>query len=572
MVQVSRQHYATQFGPTVGDRFRLADTELICEIERDFTVGGDELTIGTSKNVRDGMGMMPGLTSAEGVLDLVIINAIVLDPVLGVVKADIGIKNGRIAGVGKAGNPAIMNGVDAHLVVGTGTEVIDGTHMIATAGVIDPHVHYTTPEHAFFALANGTTTFIGGGTGPATGSLGTTCTPGPWNLARMLQAFERMPVNMVISAKGNSSHPAALVEQIEAGAAVLKVHEDWGSTTSALDCALTVADEYGVQVALHADTMNETGFVDDTIAAIGGRTLHTYHTEGAGGGHAPDIIKIASLPNVLPSSITATVPFTVNSTSELVEMIVAAHNVDPDSPEAMALAESRVRAETLGAEMVLQDLGVISMMSSDAHAMGRVGEVCQRTFQLAHHCKVTRGKLPEDSPDHDNFRVLRYLAKLTINPALTHGLAHEIGSLETGKLADIVLWDVAWFGTKPSLVVKGGMINFALMGDPGASVTTPQPVIHRPTYGTLGRALSGTCVTFLPRAAIDLGLPARLGLERRIQEVRNCRTVQKRDMVRNDRMPRIEVDPETHRVTVDGEPAFLEPAKTLPLNQLYYLL
>jgi urease subunit alpha len=388
----------------------------------------------------------------------------------------------------------------------------------------------------------------------------------------MLEAFEAMPVNVVLSGKGNSSKPEALAEQIEAGAAVLKVHEDWGATIAVIDCALAVADTYGVQVAIHTDTMNETGFVADTIDAIGGRTIHTYHTEGAGGGHAPDIIRVAGLPNVLPSSITATVPFTVNSTLELVEMIVAAHNVDPNSPEAMALAESRVRAETLAAEMVLQDLGVLSMMSSDAHAMGRVGGVFQRTFQAAHHCKVMRGKLPEDSPDHDNFRVLRYLAKLTINPAITHGLARVVGSLEPGKLADIVLWSVAWFGTKPSLVIKGGMINFALLGDPGASVTTPQPVMHRAMYGTRGRALSNTCVTFLPQAAIDLRVPERLGLERRIEAVEYCRTVEKRDMVRNDRQPEIEVDPETYRVMVDGEHAFIEPARTLPLNQLYYLV
>jgi urease subunit alpha len=571
MAEFTRQHYVTQFGPTTGDRFRLADTDLVCEIERDFRVSGEELTIGTSKNVRDGMGMLPGMTNAEGVLDLVIINVIVMDPVLGIVKADVGVKNGRIAGIGKAGNPAIMDGVDSNLVVGTGTEVIDGTHLIATAGVIDTHVHYTTPEHAVYALSNGTTTFVGGGTGPATGTLGTTCTPGPWYLSRMLQAFEAMPVNVVISGKGNSSKPAALVEQIEAGAGVLKIHEDWGTTLAVIDCALTVADEYGVQVAIHADTMNECGFVEDTVDAIGGRTIHTYHTEGAGGGHAPDIIKIASLGNVLPSSITATVPYTTSTTIELVDMIVAAHNVDPNSPEAMALAESRVRAETLAAETVLQDLGVLSMMSSDAHAMGRVSEVMQRTFQMAHHCKVMRGKLPEDSPDHDNFRVLRYLAKVSINPALTHGLAHEIGSLERGKLADIVLWQVQWFATKPKLVIKGGMINYALMGDPGASVTTPQPVCHRPAYGTLGRALSDTCVTFLPQTAIDRGVPATLGLQRRVLPVKNCRLLQKRNMLRNDRTPQIDVDPETHKVLVDGEHAFIEPARSVPLSQLYYL-
>jgi urease subunit alpha len=572
MARITRAHYATQLGITAGDRFRLGDTELICEIERDLTTKGDELTIGTSKNVRDGMGMQSGLTSAGGVLDLVIINVIVMDPLLGIIKADIGVKDGRIAGVGKAGNPDIMDGVDPNLVVGTGTEVIDGTHMIATAGVVDSHVHYTTPEHAYFALANGTTTFIGGGTGPATGSLGTTATPGPWNIARMLQAFETMPVNVVLSGKGNSSRPAALIEQLEAGAGALKVHEDWGSTTAAIDSALGVAEEFDVQVALHSDTMNETGFVEDTIEAIGGRTIHTYHTEGAGGGHAPDIIRVAALPNVLPSSITATVPFTINSTLELVDMIVAAHNVDPDSPEGMALSESRVRSETLAAEMVLQDLGVMSIMSSDAHAMGRVGEVLQRTFQAAHHCRVMRGKLPGDSPDNDNFRVLRYLAKLTINPAITHGLSHVIGSLEPGKLADIVLWPREWFGTKPSLVIKGGMINFAMLGDPGGSVTTPQPIRHRPAYGTRGRALSQTCITFLSQAAIDLNVPQKLGLERQIEAVRNTRKIGKRDMVRNDATPNIEVDPETYRVLVDGEHAFIEPASRLPLNQLYYLL
>ncbi|HEU5012638.1 MAG TPA: urease subunit alpha, partial [Roseiflexaceae bacterium] len=414
MPQFSRQHYATQFGPTTGDRFRLADTDLICEIERDLTVPGDELTMGTAKNIRDGMGMQPGVGHAKGVLDLVIVNVIIMDPILGILKADLGVKDGRIAGIGKAGNPDTMDNVDPNLVVGTGTEVIDGAHMIATAGVIDTHVHYTTPEHAYYALANGTTTFVGGGTGPATGSLGTTCTPGPWYIARMLEAFETMPVNVVLSGKGNSSKPSALIEQIEAGAAVLKVHEDWGSTTAVIDCALTVADEYGVQIAIHTDTMNETGFVDAAINAIDGRAIHTYHTEGAGGGHAPDIIKIAGLPNILPSSITATIPYGVNTTAELLDMIIAAHNVDPNSPEAMALAESRVRAETLAAETVLQDIGALSMMSSDAHAMGRVGEVCKRTFQMAHHCRVMRGKLPEDAPGHDNFRALRYLAKLTI--------------------------------------------------------------------------------------------------------------------------------------------------------------
>lgn len=572
MAGYTRAHYATQLGITTGDRFRLGDTELICQIEQDLTSKGDELTVGTSKNIRDGMGMQSGLTNAQGVLDLVIINVIVMDPLLGVIKADIGVKDGRIAGVGKAGNPDIMDGVHKDLIVGTGTEVIDGTHLIATAGVIDSHVHFTTPELAQFALANGTTTVIGGGTGPATGSLGTTATPGPWNLARMLQAAEALPVNVLLSGKGNSSRPEALIEQINAGAGALKVHEDWGSTTAAIDSALSVADQLDVQVALHSDTMNETGFVEDTIDAIGGRAIHTYHTEGAGGGHAPDIIKVAALPNVLPSSITATVPFTVNSTAELVDMIVAAHNVDPDSPEAMALAESRVRAETLAAEMVLQDLGVMSMMSSDAHAMGRVGEVLQRTFQAAHHCRVKRGKLPEDAADHDNFRVLRYLAKVTINPAITHGLSHAIGSLERGKLADIVLWPREWFGTKPSLVIKGGMINFAMLGDPGASVTTPQPVRLRPMFGARGRALPETCITFVSQAAVDLKVPQKLGLERRIEAVRNTRKIGKRDMVRNAGTPRIEVDPETYRVLVDGQHAYIEPASALPLNHLYYLL
>lgn len=571
MPQFSRPHYATQFGPTAGDRFRLGDTELICQIERDLIVPGEEITAGTGRNIRDGMGMMPGMTNAEGVLDLVIANVIVMDPVMGILKADIGVKDGRIAGIGKAGNPGIMHGVDPNLVVGAGTEAINGEHLIATPGVIDTHVHFTVPEQAYYALSNGTTTFVGGGTGPADGTMGTTCTPGPWYISRMLQAFEAMPVNVVLSGKGNSSRPAALIEQIRAGVATLKVHEDWGTTPAAIDCALTVADEYGVAVAIHADTLNESGFIEDTINAIDGRTVHIYHVEGAGGGHAPDIIRVAGLPNVLPSSISATVPYGVNTTAELVDMIVAAHHVDPNSPEAMALAESRVRAETLGAEMVLQDLGAISIMSSDAHAMGRVGEVLQRTFQLAHHCKVKRGKLAEDSPDHDNVRVLRYLAKLTINPAITHGLSHVIGSLEPGKLADIVLWPVGFFGTKPRCVIKGGMINYAMMGDPGASVTQPQPVLHRPVYGAFARSVHHTCVTFLPHAAIERDVPGKLGLQRRIEAVQNCRTVQKANMLRNDRLPRIEVDPETHKVMVDGEHAFIEPAQDLPLNRLYYL-
>lgn len=526
MNQISRQHRARQFGPTTGDRFRLADTNFICEIERDLTIGGDELMAGSARNFRDGMGQAPGLTNAEGVLDLVIANAIIMDPVLGILKADIGIKDGRIAGIGKAGNPAIMDGVHPNLVVGAGTEAMDGKHLIATAGVIDTHVHFTTPDHAIYALANGTTTFVGGGTGPTTGSVGTTCTPGPWNIARMLEAAEGIPVNVVLSAKGNSSKPAALVEQIKAGTAVLKVHEDFGTTLAVLRCALEVADEYGVQVALHADSMNETGFVEDTIDAIDGRCIHTYHTEGAGGGHAPDFIKIAGLPNVLPSSITATIPYTPSTVNELVEMIIAAHNIDPESPEEMSIAESRARVETIAAETVLQDLGVIGMMSADAHAMGRVGEVFRRTFQMAHHCRLMRGKLPADAADHDNFRVLRYLAKLTMQPAITHGLSHVIGSLEVGKLADIVLWDERTFGTKPKYVIKGGLINSAIMGDPGASVPTPQPMRFRPMYGSIGKTLSSTCVTFMSQAAIDEGVPEKLGLKRRVMAVENCRTVQ----------------------------------------------
>lgn len=572
MATISRKQYVDLYGPTVGDRIRLADTELVLEIERDLLVPGDEAVFGGGKTIRDGMGQCPHATSAGGAPDLVITNVIVVDPVLGVLKADIGIKDGRIAAIGKAGNPDTMDGVHPALVIGPGTEIVAGEHLIATPGAIDAHVHLICPQQAFEALCNGVTTLIGGGTGPADGTNATTCTPGPWNIQRMLEAAEELPVNFGVLGKGNSSHPAPLVEQIEAGACGLKLHEDWGTTPAAIDCCLRVADEYDVQVAIHTDTLNESGFVDDTIAAIDGRCIHTYHTEGAGGGHAPDIIRIAGEPNVLPSSTNPTRPYTVNTIDEHLDMLMVCHHLNPDLPEDVAFAESRIRPETIAAEDVLHDLGVLSMYSSDSQAMGRVGETVTRAVQTADKMKRMRGPLPEDAPGHDNFRVLRYLAKLTINPAITHGIAHVVGSLEPGKLADIVLWPIPFFGAKPKMVIKGGMIAWAAMGDPNASIPTPQPVFYRPMFGALGGARHRTCVTFVSRAACEAGVASRLGLRRAVVAVRGCRHLKKADMVRNGRTPRIEVDTETYAVRVDGELATVEPARRLPLTQLYYVV
>ena len=572
MSVISRRQYVELYGPTVGDRFKLADTALVCQVEQDLLTYGDELVFGGGKTARDGMGQGSSYTNANGALDLVITNAIIMDPLLGIIKADIGVKNGRIAGIGKSGNPAIMDGVDPALVVGPGTEIIAGEHLIATPGGIDSHIHMIAPQQVYHALSNGITTMLGGGTGPADGTRATTCTPGPWNIHRMLEAAESLPVNWGLLGKGNSSHPAPLEEQIAAGASGLKLHEDWGTTPAAIDCCLGVADRYDVPVAIHTDTLNESGFVEDTIAAIDGRTIHTYHTEGAGGGHAPDIIRIAGELNVLPSSTNPTRPYTVNTLAEHLDMLMVCHHLNPGVPEDVAFAESRIRPETMAAEDVLHDLGVISMYSSDSQAMGRVGENFTRLFQTADKMRQMKGKLPEDSPEHDNFRVLRYLAKLTINPAVAHGIAHLVGSLTPGKLADIVLWPVGYFGVKPKLVIKGGMINWSLMGDPNASIPTVEPVLYRPMFGALGRARARTCVTFLSGEAYQRGVHQQLGLQRLVEPVRGCRTVTKRQMVRNNRMPRIEVDPDTYQVRVDGELATVPPAERLSLAQLYHLV
>jgi urease subunit alpha len=571
MAAIPRRQYAALYGPTTGDRVRLADTNLRLQIERDLTTPGDEAVFGGGKTIRDGMAQS-ALPRSAGALDLVIVNVIVLDAVLGVLKADIGVRNGRIVGVGKAGNPDTMDGVSPQLVIGPGTEVINGAHLIATAGVIDSHIHMICPQQVYDALANGVTTFIGGGTGPADGTSATTCTPGPWYISRMLEAAEGLPINWGLLGKGNSSRPEALREQIEAGACGLKDHEDWGTTPAVIDCSLRVADEYDVQVAIHTDTLNESAFVEDTISAIDGRTIHTYHTEGAGGGHAPDIITIAALPNVLPSSTNPTRPYTVNTLAEHLDMLMVCHHLNPAIAEDVAFAESRIRKETIAAEDVLHDMGVLSVYSSDSQAMGRVGESFTRAIQTAHKMREQRGPLPEDGPEHENNRVLRYMAKLTINPALAHGIAHEVGSLEPGKLADIVLWDTAYFGVKPKMVIKGGMIAWALMGDPNASIPTPQPVLYRPMFGAFGRALGQTCVNFVSQASLDLGNYARLGLQRRGVGVRGCRTVGKADLVRNSAMPQITVNPDTYEVFVDGELATCEPAERLPLTQLYFIV
>ncbi|GGP97333.1 urease subunit alpha [Streptosporangium pseudovulgare] len=572
MATMSRKQYATMYGPTVGDRLHLGDTNLIAEVEKDYTEGhyGDETQYGGGKTARDGMSADPASDSSVA-LDLVITNAVIIDPVLGIVKGDIGVKDGKIAGIGKSGNPHTQNGVDRRLIVSASTEVLSGENLIATPGGIDTHVHFLTPQQAQHALSNGITTLVGGGTGPADGSRGCTTTPGPWNISRILQAYEAVPINIAVYGKGNSSLPAPLEEQIRAGAAGLKVHEDWGTTPAVIDCALSVADELDIQINIHTDTLNEAGYVEDTINAINGRTIHTYHSEGAGGGHAPDILRVTGEPNVLPASTNPTLPYTADSVDELLDMTMVCHHLSYDVPEDVAFAESRVRAETISAETVLHDLGIISIIGSDSQAMGRVGETFTRAFQVAHHNKDKRGTLPEDSARNDNFRVLRYLAKVTINPARASGMADTIGSLEDGKLADIVLWPVHSFGAKPAMVVKGGLISWAQMGDPNASLPTPQPVYYRPTYGAFGRALSSTCVTFMSGAGIEAGVPERLGLQRLIRPVRQCRTVDKRHMIRNSTLARIEVDPETYRVTVDGEPAHIEPAKKLPLNRLYFL-
>jgi urease subunit alpha len=569
---VSRQQYASLYGPTVGDRFRLADTALIAQVECSLLVPGEEAVYGGGKSLRDGMGQVPGLRNADGVLDMVVTAVVVMDPVLGVVKADIGIKEGRIAGIGQAGNPYVQDGVNPDMIVGAGTEVISGEGLVATAGAVDSHVHFLTPDQVPHALANGVTTLIGGGTGPADGSKGTTCTPGPWNIARMLEASAVLPVNIGFLGKGNSSRPETLVEQLTAGACGLKVHEDWGATPAVIDCALRVADEHDVQVALHADTLNESGYLADTIAAINGRTIHSYHTEGAGGGHAPDMMAIASLPNVLPSSTNPTRPYTTDTTDNLFYMTVVTHHLNPGNPEDIAFAQSRIRAETEAAEDVLHDLGILSMYSSDSQAMGRIGDTVTTCWRTADKMKKFTGSLDGDPADNDNHRILRYLAKLTINPARAHGIAHLVGSLEPGKVADIVLWPTNTFGVKPKYVIKGGFIASAIMGDPNASIPTPEPVLIRSMFGAEGRAVGRTSITFLSQAAVAAEVPQRLGLDRWVEPVRHCRAIGKAQMMRNDATPQISVDPETYQVRVDGRPATVDAAEEVPMSQLYYIV
>jgi urease subunit alpha len=570
-VKLSRAAYAGLYGPTVGDRIRLADTELIIEIEKDHAVAGEEVVFGGGKVIREGQGQAslrpPG--SAPH-LDLVITNVVVLDW-WGIVKGDLGIRAGRIVGVGKAGNPQVQDGVDPNLVIGPGTEVIAGEGMICTAGGIDTHIHFICPQQVEVALASGITTMIGGGTGSATGTWATTCTPGPWNLMRMLQAAEGLPVNLGFLGKGNNSLPELLDEQIRAGACGLKLHEDWGTTPAAIDGCLSVADRHDVQVAIHTDTLNESGFVEDTIAAFKGRTIHTYHTEGAGGGHAPDIIKIASLANVLPSSTNPTRPFTINTIEEHLDMLMVCHHLSRSVPEDVAFAESRIRGETIGAEDVLHDRGVLSMYSSDSQAMGRVGEVILRCWQTAHKMKVQFGSLAGDNGRNDNERAKRYVAKYTINPALTHGIGHLVGSIEPGKIADLVLYKPAYFGVKPELVLKGGLLIAAQMGDANASIPTPQPVAMRPQFGAFGAALAVTCWTFVSQSSLETGIVERYGLNRQVEAVRGCRSVSKKDLKRNDATPEIRVDPDTYQVWVDGEKVSSEPAKELPMTQRFFL-
>ncbi|WP_342240220.1 urease subunit alpha [Inquilinus sp. OTU3971] len=566
-ISISRAAYADMFGPTTGDRLRLADTELFIEIERDHTIYGEEVKFGGGKVIRDGMGQSQA-TRAEGTADTVITNAVILDH-WGIVKADVAIRDGRIAAIGKAGNPDIQPGVD--IVIGPGTEIIAGEGRILTAGGIDCHIHFICPQQVEEAIASGVTTLVGGGTGPSTGTKATTCTPGPWHIARMLQAAEGLPVNISISGKGNASRPDALIEQIRAGASSLKLHEDWGTTPAAIDCCLGVADAMDIQVMIHTDTLNESGFVEDTIAAFKGRTIHAFHTEGAGGGHAPDIIRVAGLANVIPSSTNPTRPFTVNTLDEHLDMLMVCHHLDAGIPEDVAFAESRIRRETIAAEDILHDLGAFSIISSDSQAMGRIGEVILRTWQTAHKMKVQRGRLAQETGENDNARVKRYVAKYTINPAIAQGLSRHVGSVEVGKLADLVLWDPAFFGVKPELVLKAGTISMALMGDPNASIPTPQPVHYRPMFGGFGRAMAASAITFVSKAALEDGIGHRLGLQREVVAVEGTRGIGKADMIHNSATPVIEVDPETYEVRADGELLTCEPASVLPLAQRYFL-
>ncbi|HET6517440.1 MAG TPA: urease subunit alpha [Nitrosopumilaceae archaeon] len=567
-LEISRKKYASLFGPTIGDKVRLADTDLIIEIEKDLLKYGDEVVFGGGKSARDGCGQASGIPCKEA-LDLVITNAIVLDPILGIVKADIGVKEGKIVGVGNAGNPNIMDDID--MIIGSNTEVIAGEHTICTPGTIDTHIHFISPQQAIEAICNGTTTMIGGGTGPAEGTKATTCTPGPWNIHRMIEAVEELPLNFGFLAKGNDSQEVALMEQIQEGALGLKLHEDWGATPATIDSALKVAEKTDTQVAIHTDTLNECGFVDDTIKAIAGRTIHTYHTEGAGGGHAPDILKISGEKNVLPSSTNPTRPFTTNTLAEHLDMMMVCHHLNPSVREDVSFAESRIRAETIAAEDVFHDRGILSMYSSDSQAMGRVGEVTTRAWQTADKMKKMAGRLKEEKGENDNLRVKRFLAKLTINPAITHGISEYVGSIEPGKLADLVIWNPQFFGVKPKLIIKGGFIAYSLMGDPNASIPTPEPVYYRPMFGAMGTAKQSISVTFTSQLAIDNDLAKKVNVQKKFLPVKNCRKISKDDMILNNLTPKIEIDPETFKVKVDGNLVTIDPANKLSLSRLYEL-
>ena len=567
-LEIPRSRYVELFGPTTGDKVRLADTDLIMEIEKDLIKHGDELVFGGGKSARDSLGQASGVLREDSA-DLVITNAMILDPVLGIIKADIGIRDGKILAIGNAGNPDVMDDID--IVVSSNTEIISGEHTICTPGTIDSHIHFISPQQAIDAICNGTTTMIGGGTGPADGTNATTCTPGEWNIHRMIEAAEEFPMNFGFLCKGNDAKEDALREQVKAGACGLKLHEDWGTTPSTINSALNVADETDTQVAIHTDTLNECGYVDDTIAAIAGRTIHTYHTEGAGGGHAPDIMKVAGESNILPSSTNPTRPFTTNTLEEHLDMMMVCHHLNPSVPEDISFAESRIRAETIAAEDVLHDIGAISMMSSDSQAMGRVGEVTTRNWQTADKMKKMKGNLTEDDNGNDNYRLKRYISKITINPAITHGISEYVGSLQPGQMADIVVWTPQFFGIKPKLIIKGGFIAYALMGDPNASIPTTEPIYYRPMFGALGKTKKSTSVTFTSQIALDNGLEAKLKVEKTLLPVKNCRNIGKKDMVYNDKTPKIEIDPETYEVKVDGEIATVDPAKEISLARLYSL-
>jgi len=570
-LSINRIKYANMYGPTTGDKVRLGDTELFLEIEKDHTVYGDEAKFGGGKTIRDGMAQSARATRAEGVLDFVITSVMIIDH-WGIVKADIGIKDGKIVGIGKAGNPDTMDGITPNMVIGASTEVHGGAGLIATAGGIDTHIHFICPQQIDHALYSGITTMIGGGTGPADGTHATTVTPGAWNIQKMLEAAEGYPMNLGFFGKGNCASLAPLEEQIEAGALGLKIHEDWGSTAAVIDASLQIADQHDIQIAIHTDTLNEGGFLEDTMKAINGRVIHTFHTEGAGGGHAPDIIKAAMYPNILPSSTNPTRPFTVNTIDEHLDMLMVCHHLDKNVPEDVAFADSRIRPETIAAEDILHDMGVFSMMSSDSQAMGRVAEVITRTWQTAHKMKLQRGALPEDEgTQNDNFRIKRYIAKYTINPAITHGISEYVGSIEAGKLADLVLWKPALFGVKPEMIVKGGMIIAAKMGDPNASIPTPQPVVYRPMFGASGKALYATCATFVSKLSLEKNIVQGYGLQKMILPVKNCRTISKKDLIHNDATPQIDVNPENYQVKVEGVVISCEPLKELPLTQRYFL-